>query len=139
MVEREQIRHGPGIPVALGIGAFGQFLEEGRVAIAKGVGVPTLLHALGGILPDDRQELEALAIAAHQASIDEGAQDVQLRAADVLGGVEAERPGEHAQAGEQLALGIGQEIVAPIERGAQGSVPFGLVACSTDEQLRAGR
>ena len=104
-------------------------------------------EALAGEVADGPQELEAQGRArverADEAVVDEGAQTVEHGhggariGADLLGALEPERPGEHAEPVEQgLVLGI-EQAVAPLERRPEGAVPVGEVLAPADQHAEA--
>ena len=56
---------------------------------------------------------------------------------DRLHGVEREPGGEHAEVVQQLALLVGKQAHAPVDRRAHGPVPLGQVACGSGQQGEA--
>jgi len=65
----------------------------------------------------------------HQRLVDQPREQVEQRLlvdpvarADVLHRVQAEAAGEHRQAVQQAALGLLQQRVGPVDRGAQGAL-----------------
>ena len=59
---------------------------------------------------------------------------ILARIADGLGALERPRSGEHREAPEQALLGVGQQLVAPVDRLAQRLLPDRQIAAAADEQ-----
>ena len=74
-------------------------------------GLQLFREALGGELADRLQHPEAVARVAQQALLDERLEDVEVGVADVFGGVERAPAGEDGEAGEELLLVFGEQVV----------------------------
>ena len=66
----------------------------------------------------------------HQRLVDQRSEQVEhplaldsLAGADLLGRLEGKAAGEHRQAAKQRSLVVGEQLVAPVDRGAQGLKP----------------
>ena len=83
-------------------------------------------------LEEDELGHAALGGPAHEALVQQRAHDVQHVgvpvAAHLLGGVQRPRADEDREPAEERALVLGEQVVAPLEGGAQRAVPGGRVA-----------
>ena len=71
---------------------------------------------------------------AEQALVDERAERVELGFADLLGGLERAAAGEDGQAGEELLLGLVEQVVAPGDRRPQRLLALRGVARAAGQQ-----
>src|SRR5262249_36222559 len=78
-----------------------------------------LLQPLGAVLPDRREHPEALIGQAQEALLDERLQGVEIGACDLLCGLERAASCEDREAGEELLLAGGEEVVRPFDRVAE--------------------
>ena len=93
---------------------------------------------LGGVFADRRKEEEAsFRRLPQEALLDQRAQSVEVGVANLLGRVDVEAPGEDRQPAEQLLLVVGEKVVAPVDRRAERSLPFGRVAGAAAEEGQA--
>ena len=74
-------------------------------------GLLPVLESLGGEFADRLQHPEAVAGVAQEALVDERLEDVEVGVADVFGGVEGAAAGEDGEAGEELLLVVGEQVV----------------------------
>jgi hypothetical protein len=56
---------------------------------------------------------------------------------DLLRGIEPESATEHREPSEQHALGVGEQVVTPVNRGGKRLVPFDDVASAAGEEPEA--
>jgi len=88
-------------------------------------------------LADRLEQRIALTVEADKALVDERLERVEARAGDRLGSVERPAAGEHADSAEAgLFLGL-EQVVAPRDRAAQGSLPLGRVPPAARQQGQA--
>ena len=96
------------------------------------VGLTGLGQALGGVLADGFQQVVAGAGAVDhdQRPVDQPAEQVhngrrvqRLAAGDGLDGVERPAAPEHRQPLQQHPLGVGEQLVAPVDGGSQRALP----------------
>ena len=108
-------------------------VEAGMVA-SYGLAVAALGEPLERVLPDRLEHSEAgiafgHALGAKQAVVQERLDPVDQVQVEVgghgRGAVEREAADEHAEAGEERLLVGREEVVAPVDRGAECSVPLG--------------
>ena len=103
-----------------------------RVAARVAVGGQQLRGVLAQALEEDELGHAALGRPAHEALVQQRAHDVQHVgvpvAAHLLGGVQRPRADEGREPAEQRALVLGEQVVAPLEGGAQRAVAGGRVA-----------
>ena len=132
--------------VQLGVGRLGQGREVGGMPVMRVLPVPAFPQAFQGVFPDGVEQAEPGLILAglhpDQAAVHQRAQRLDHAAwlvglaggyrvtADRRHGRQAEAPGEHCQPGEQGLLVGRQQAEAPVERVAQGPLPFGQVTRS---------
>ena len=108
-----------GAPVEARFRFFRERQEERPVAPPKDLGLPGVLQTLERVSPDRLEHPEALAGVADEALHDERLQGVEIRAGDPLRRLEGAAAGEDGQAGEEALLSARQQVVAPLDRGAQ--------------------
>jgi hypothetical protein len=96
------------------------------------------LEALLRVLADRRQHREAVSSRAHEAVAGEGLEQSVVRVADLLRRRQRPAVGEDAQAGEQLLLSIRQQVVRPVDRGAERAVP-GVDVTSSGARVETAR
>ncbi len=99
--------------------AFGRLGERGhllRVDRAQALGLTRGLEALLRVLADRLQHGEPVAISAHEALVDERCQVVEMRGADLLGGLERPAAGKDGEPREQFTLALTKEVVTPLDR-----------------------
>jgi len=118
----------------------GQRQEVILVPPADRVGLVALGELLEPVLPDRLEHLEArLALVgredAQEALVDEGRQAVDdvdaefaVRVADRGGAFDRRAADEDREAPEERALGLVEEVVAPVDRAAKGPLPADVVA-----------
>ncbi len=88
-------------------------------------------------LPNRLQHPVALLGKADEALLDERLQGVELGVADHFGCLERAAPGEDREAGEELLLCGGEQVVAPLDGCAQGLLA-GIGVAAALEQVEAG-
>jgi hypothetical protein len=81
------------------------------MSLADLAGFQPVREALGGEFANRLQHPEAPAGVAQQALVDERLQDVEAGVADVCGRVEGAAAGEDGEAGEELLLVAGEQVV----------------------------
>ena len=127
----------------LGAGRLGQGREVGGVPVVHVPALGAVPQAAGGILSDGVEQAEPGFVLARlhldHAAVHQRAERVHHRPVDVItadggDGGQAEGPGEHAEPGEQGLLTGRQQAVAPVQRAAQGPLPFGQVMRSGGQQ-----
>ena len=135
--------------VQLGVGRLGQGREVGGMPVMRVLPVPAFPQAFQGVLPDGIEQAEPGLILAglhpDQAAVHQRAQRL-YHAAWLVGlvggygvaayrrhGRQAEAPDEHCQPGEQSLLIGREQAKAPVERVAQGPLPFGQVTRSAGQ------
>ena len=74
-------------------------------------GLLAVVKSLERELADRFEHPEAVAGVAKEALVDERLEEVEVGVADVFGGVERAAAGEHSQAGEELLLVFGEQVV----------------------------
>ena len=140
--------------VQLGVGRLGQGREIGSMPVMRVLPVPAFPQAFQGVLPDGIEQAEPGLILAglhlDQAAVHQRAQRLYHTAwlvglvggcrvaADRRHGRQAEAPDEHSQPGEQGLLIGREQAKAPVERVAQGPLPFGQVTRSGGQQRPSG-
>ena len=87
---------------------------------------PVLAHGLEQAVAD----LRVPVLGDHQRLVDQRAEQVEhvlaldpLAGADLLGRLEGKAAGEHGEAAKQRPLVVGEQLMAPVDRGAQGLEP----------------
>jgi hypothetical protein len=108
--------------------AQGGLEVEACVAIANGVELPGGTELLDGVLADGLEQLIATAVAElhEQRLLDQPGGEVRdlrralpLRRADALDGRQVEAAGKDSHPMEEAALLLGEEGIAPLDRGAE--------------------
>ena len=108
---------------------FGNANGPLSVVAADDLGGRVLLESFRGVLSDRREHEEAaLGGLPQEALVDQRAQGVEIRLADLLCGLEVEAAGEHGQPAEQPLLLPVEEFVAPVDRPPQRPLTLGSVA-----------
>src|SRR5690606_34363041 len=109
-------RVGGAAGIVVGVGGVGSRGGAGRSQFLLGVLADRLEQPITGTVGGGRGH--------HQRLVDERVEEVHdvlaedaVTRGDVLGGGEVEASGEHRQAGEDRLLGVGQEIVGPVDGG----------------------
>ena len=74
---------------------------------------------------------------AEEALVDEGLEGVEVGVADVFGCFEGAAAAEDGEAGEEALLVVGEEVVAPFDRGAQGALSLGQVSGAAGEERQS--
>src|SRR6188508_3054496 len=101
-----------------------------------------LEQALTCIFPDRLQQPVAAAYLRggepNEALLDEGLQDVEVRVADFLAGFESRAAGEDREVAKEPLLILGEQAVAPFDRGSQRLVA-GVGIAPALEQVEPGR
>ncbi len=109
-----------------------------RVAATTGFQLAPLREPLVGVLADRLEHRVAgfagLVGLLDQVLLDESAERVEVGVADLLGGFKGRASREHGEAGEQCLLGLGEQLVGPVDRGAQRLLAGGGVSRSLGEQ-----
>ena len=121
---------------------LGKCQEVLRVAAAALAELSGGTQSLEGVLAHRVEHGEAwLGVAAHQlaqqAVVDEGGERVQRGAADRFGGIQRAAAREHRQPGEQRPLTGPEQLVAPVDGGAQRVLTCGGVASAGRQQIQA--
>ena len=110
--------------------------EELRMAVANVLRVRRFVEPLGAVLADRVQHSEAPALpAAEQALGEERLERVQVGPADRLRRLDREASSEDREAPEELLLRGDEELVAPLDRGAQRLL---LAGASRALEVRSG-
>ena len=116
------------------LGVLGKPEVEAGVAAAHGLAVATLGEALERVFPHRLEHSEARlalghALGAQQVVVQERLEPVDHVEVEVAGHgcrtVEREAADEHTEAREERLLSGRKEVVAPVDRGAECSVPLG--------------
>ena len=122
------------MPMEFRLGALGQFHVPARVPFAHGFALAAVVQFLARILADGFQQRVAcfialLALCDHQRFVHQLRENIQhssglssnpSSAANGFGGLQRRAARKHRQSPQHDALGIGEQVVAPIDRGAQG-------------------
>ena len=90
------------------------------------------------VLADRLEHPEPLPGVAKKALVHEALERVEIGTGDRLGCVQRAPAGEYCEAGEELLLVVGEKLVAPVDRGAQGLLARVAVA-PTSEEVEAFR
>ena len=109
--------------------ALGQREVVRVVALARRLG-----GALGGVLVDRLEQVQAAARDGREALVDERVERREIGVGDRLGRGEVAATGGRAERGERLLLGRGEQFVAPVERRPQRALTGGQVAGAGAEQ-----
>ena len=104
------------------------------MAATELVGVGCLVEPLERELADRLQHRVARLLAAEQVLVEQRAERVDFGAADGLGRLERAAAREHREAREQLLLALVEQVVAPGDRRAKGSLALGGVARTAGQQ-----
>src|SRR5919201_172396 len=115
---------------------LGESEEVLRVAAAKLLRLARRLQPLARVLADRLQHPEALAGVPREALAHERLEGVELGARDRLGGAQRAAAGEHGETGKEPPLFLVEQLVRPLDRGAQGLLP-GLRVAAAPEQVEA--
>src|SRR4029453_6549899 len=99
-----------------------------RMTSSDHAGLAGLFQPLDGVLADRLEHREPFALATDQALVEQGGERVEVGLADLLGGVQREAAREDAEPPEELLLLLRAQLVAPLDRRAQGSLALGEVA-----------
>lgn len=102
-------------------GVFADHLEHGEAGFAVGA-----IHALEKILIHERRK-----------AVEEVHAEIAGGIADGFGGFERAAADESGEAAEEAALGLVEEIVAPVNRVAKGLLAFGKIEGAAGEELEA--
>ena len=129
-----------------------QILDElgtpARMRGAYRLGLTGVVQVLLRVLPDGLQQ-PVPRLAAGRVGLHEGAcHQAREQLEDVgpvddaagghgFGGIEREAPGEHAQPVEHPSLGLVEQVVRPVDRGAERLVALGRAALAAREQAEA--
>src|SRR5437667_7562399 len=89
------------------------------MAAPKLVTLTCLLEPRACVLADRLQHPEALLAVAEQTLVDERLHGVQICFRDRLGGLQRGPAGEDRKPGEEPLLVLVQQVVTPLDRGAQ--------------------
>src|SRR3954452_24820194 len=92
------------------------------VAFAEHTRLSDQLELLPGVLTDGLEHPEAILRAADEALLDQRLQHVQVGVTDLFRSLERAATGEYGQAGGQLLLFRGGQVVAPLDRRAEGAL-----------------
>src|SRR5688500_15243018 len=106
------------------------------MALAELVGLAGGLEPLDGKLADGLEHPEAAAVGsdADEALVDQRLEGVEVSVDDLFGRLEGPAAAEDGQAGEQALLVGGQQLVGPLDRGAQGALALRSVAAAAGEE-----
>ena len=72
-----------------------------------------------------------------QALLEQRCQGREIRVAHALGGLDRPAAGEDGESGQKRALGRLEELVAPVDRGAQCALAVGKIALAALEHSEA--
>ena len=131
-VERGQGRH------ALSAAKIGRRLPREppapfREAQPDGVGVGVFGLPLGGVLAHGLEHGQTLAVAYQQLFGDQGVERVERCVGHSLGHRDTRARWEDRHPGERQALGVGEQVEAPVDRGAKRALAVGGVSRSAHE------
>ena len=91
------------------------------------------VEPLGGVLVHRLEHPVALAVEDDEALVDERLQRVEVGVAHLLGGVERAAAGEDRETAEQAPLVVGEQLVRPVERGAERLLARARVAAAAQQ------
>ena len=105
---------------------------------AERVGLAALLQTLGRILADRlKHEEPSSRRLPQQALVDQRPERLQVHRAHPLSSFELEAAWKHCEAREESALVLGEQLVAPADRGAERPLPLRRIAGARRQQVRA--
>ena len=129
-----------GRPLGLGLATtvirrFGKAHELVGVTRAKGGLLTGLDEALQPVLADRLEHEQALVPdRLEQAEVDERRELAHGRFADRLSGLDREASREHREPGQQTAARLVEQLVAPLDRRAEGALALGRVAGAVGQE-----
>ena len=107
------------LPLELSPRCVRQAEEEATMSIPTLVDLAGLLETLQRVFPDRLQHPIARIRKTYEALLDEPLQAVEMRACDLLGGLQRAPAGEDGEEPEETPLLVGEELVAPRDRRPQ--------------------
>ena len=117
------------------LGSLGQGERPRRVARRDRVRLARLAQPLAGELVDGLEHPEPLSRAHDERAVDERLELVEHVARHRLRALQRPAAGEHGELREQRSLALLEQVVAPLDRGAQGALPRGRVARPAGQQV----
>ena len=124
----------------LRLGALGKReIVPGVTAVdvrAAVIGVELLQRVLADGLEHQQAGVGARAVAAHELLVDQPFECIEVGAGHPLGRLDRRASSEDGEAPERLCLGLAEEPVAPIDRGAQRALPVGRVERTGAEDIQ---
>ena len=91
---------------------------------------------LGRELADRLQHPEAVAGTTYQALVEQRLQRIRVGLGNLLRGLQRGATRQHRETGEQRSLRWGEQVVAPLDGGSQGSVA-GIGVASSPQKIEA--